>query len=115
MRQLFKGDEKAIVTKYDTSTYVSGLSSEDDGTFPFLDFGNQLLGVTLYSPDILQNLSRETIAGGLTDPANPITQAIIASSNYVSAATCHITGQQPASVCMSKGVTAADKALKLAT
>jgi hypothetical protein len=42
-----------------------------------------------------------------------VTQAIIASANYLSAGTCAIDGQQPASVCTSKGVTAASKSLKL--
>ena len=40
-------------------------------------------------------------------------KAIVAGANYLSASVCHIDGQHPASVCASKGVTAATKALKL--
>ena len=66
-----------------------------------------------YSPTILGGLSRDDIASGLKDSKNPITQAIVAGSNYLSASVCHIDGQMPASVCTSKGVAAATKALKL--
>ena len=72
-----------------------------------------MLSSSSYSPSLLQQVTREEIAAGLSDPKNPVTQAIIASSNYLSAGVCAIDGQMPASVCTSKGVAAAAKALKL--
>src|SRR6202034_1668636 len=105
--------EAALVDKYDTSTYFPQTLSEGQSGFPFIDFGNQLLQDTLYSPEILGGLSRDQIAAGLKEPKNPITQAIVAGANYLSAAVCHIDGQQPASVCTSKAVSSAAKALKL--
>ena len=44
-----------------------------------------------YSPGILAGLTRAQIASGLTTTKNPATQAIIATSNYMSAAICAIT------------------------
>ena len=40
-----------------------------------------------------------------------MTQAIVATSNYISASICASTKNQPASVCQSSGVQAAAKSL----
>jgi hypothetical protein len=40
-----------------------------------------------------------------------VTQAIIASANYQTAAICTLTNQQPGNVCTSSGVMAAAKAM----
>ena len=42
-----------------------------------------------------------------------MTQAIITSANYQSAAICTLTGDQPSNVCSSKGVMAAKKVMGL--
>jgi hypothetical protein len=105
--------EANLVNDYDNSKYFPETLSEGEAGFPFIDFGNQILQDTLYSPEILSGLSRDEIAAGLRTPKNPITQAILAGANYLSASVCHIDGQMPTSVCTSKAVTAAAKALKL--
>lgn len=102
-----------LVTKYDSSKYFPQSLTPGSSGFPFIDFGNKILQDTLYDPSILQNLTRDEIAGGLSDAKNPITAVIISGANYLSASVCHIDGDQPATVCSSKGVSAATKALKL--
>jgi hypothetical protein len=101
--------EAKIVEKYDhpSTTYSAG-------TIPFLDVGNKVFaeGVS-YSPNILQGLSRATIARSLRNPNSPVTKEIIGASNYISAAICAIDGGKPGSVCSSAGVQTAAKALKL--
>ncbi len=104
--------EAELEQKYNSPTYFPSLSAGEI-SFPFLDIGNRVLSQENYDPSILQGLTREEIAAGLTSPKNPITQAIVASANYLSAAVCAIDGGQPASVCTSSGVQAAMKALKL--
>lgn len=100
-----------LITKYDTAKFLPGASP---GSIPFLDIGNRfLVAGSSYSPSILSGLSRSEIASGLSDPTNPATQAIISTSNYLSASICATTNQQPTSVCGSKGVTAASKAMGL--
>jgi len=101
--------EQALVKKYD-----KGDTATSSGSIPFMDIGNKLVtqGAS-YSPTILQGLTRQQIAANLSDPSNPATKAIIASSNYISAGVCAINGGKPATVCTSKGVTAATKALNL--
>jgi hypothetical protein len=104
-----------LVDKYDTTKYISSLSSSSqDGSIPFIDFGNKVLQAgASYSPSILAGLTRSQIAADLHNPKNPVSQAIIATANYLSAAVCATDGGQPSSVCTSKGVTEAAKAMKL--
>jgi Domain of unknown function (DUF929) len=103
--------ENALVNKYDTTQYIPG---GQNGSIPFIDIGNQfLVSGSSYSPSILAGLSREQIASGLKDPTNPATQAIIATSNYLTASICKVTGAQPSSVCGTKGVQAAAKAMNI--
>ena len=104
--------EQALVNKYDTTNFLG--TSTQSGSIPFMNIGNKALtSGASFSPSILANLTRSQIAADLTDPKNPVTQAIVASSNYISASICAIDGQQPAAVCTSSGVAAATKALKL--
>ncbi|HMD44776.1 MAG TPA: DUF929 family protein [Acidimicrobiales bacterium] len=107
--------EHKLVTNYDQGKYFSSTgaaSSTASGSYPFLDFGNKwFISGASYSPSVLTGLSREQIASNLNDPTNPVTQAIIATANYMSASVCASTNDQPASVCTSKGVTEAAKAL----
>jgi hypothetical protein len=104
--------EAKLVDKYNSSTYFPSLTA-GELSFPFLDFGNKILSEENYDPGILGGLTRDEIASGLKQAKNPITQAIVASANYLSASVCNIDGQLPSAVCTSKGVTAAAKALKL--
>jgi len=106
--------ETALITKYDAPKYIPGLTPSEAGSIPFLTFGNQfLVAGASYSPAALAGSTRSTIAAGLSNPTSPITQAIIASANYQTAAICTMTKQQPGSVCTSPGVKAADKVMGL--
>jgi len=101
-----------LIETYDSNKYFSDIP-QGEQAFPLVDFGNKILSEENYAPNFLQGFSRDQIAAGLNDAKNPITQAIIASSNMLSASICAIDGQQPSTVCTSKGVMAAAKALKL--
>ncbi len=72
-----------------------------------------MTGQSSYSPTILSGLSFSQIGDDLDQPTNPVTQAILASANYLSATVCEITSQRPLSVCSSKAVVAAGKKLNL--
>jgi hypothetical protein len=113
LEPLTKADNAMINTYYNTK-YLPGVTNGSVG-IPFINIGNKVFVYqgSMFTPSILSNLSRQQIVSGLTDPTNPVTQAILASSNYLSASICATNGQQPAAVCTSKGVTAAAKAMKL--
>jgi Domain of unknown function (DUF929) len=82
------------------------------GTFPFLDIGNVMVTSTSpFSPGILVGQSQGSIVGDLSQPSNPIGQAVVASANYLTAGMCAATGQRPTSTCTDKGVRAAAAAL----
>ncbi len=106
--------ETALITKYDTPKYIKGLTASEAHSIPFIDFANKfLVAGASYSPTTLTGSTRNEIAAGLSNASDPITQAIIASANYQTAALCALTGQRPGSVCSSPGVKAADKAMGL--
>ncbi len=106
--------QQATWKKYDTSAFIPTLQPSQDGSIPFVSVGNQFLSSgASYSPAPLQGMTRATIAQGLSDPTSPVTQAIVATANYQSAAICAVDGNKPASVCNSAGVRAAKTALGL--
>lgn len=82
--------------------------------YPFINFNNHIfiLGPA-YSPQLLSGLDQSAIAAKLTNPSDPITQAVIGEANYLSAAICSMTGQQPTAVCSASATKAASKSLGL--
>lgn len=105
--------EEAEINKYDTTKFITEFtSSTQDGSIPFITFANKFLAAgASYNPQTLAGTSRDAIAGALDNATSPITQAIIASANYQTAAICTLTGQQPSNVCTSAGVKTAAKAM----
>lgn len=103
--------QQALAAKYDSTKYFP---SGQSGAIPFISIGNQfLVSGAMFTPSVLNSLSRNDIATGLSNPNNPATQAIIASANYLTASICKITNGQPGTVCQSKGVQAAASAMKI--
>jgi len=114
--------QAALVARYPGSGVGTG-----DGTAPFVDVGGRLVTTTsAFSPALLVGQSQSQIAGAVTGAAAPTPAptagsaptpspgaAIVAAANQLSAGICAGTGQQPAAVCGSKGVRAADLALGL--
>lgn len=104
--------EAAILKKFDNSKWVKTLTASQSGSIPFITYGNRfLVAGASYTPATLQGLTRSAIAAGLSDPSSPVTDAIIASANYQSAALCTLTKNQPGSVCLSSGVMAAKRVM----
>ncbi|MBU6232794.1 MAG: DUF929 domain-containing protein [Acidobacteria bacterium] len=103
-----------IVTKYDNATYFPSMSAGQSGSIPFFTIGNRVMwaGSSL-SPSVFKDQARGDIAVSLKNPNNPLTQAIIASANYITAGICSQTNNAPAAVCDTPGVKAATTALGL--
>jgi hypothetical protein len=82
--------QSAIVTKYDGS----------QGSIPFIDFGNKyMISGASYSPQILSGLTWSQIAADLSNQNSPVAKAVDGTANYITAAICKMTGNQPANVC----------------
>jgi hypothetical protein len=86
--------------------------SKGSRTFALVDVaGRWVMGGASFTPGALNALTQTQIAGALTSPASPLAQAVVASANEISAAICSADGQQPGSVCHSRGVVEADHLL----
>lgn len=77
--------------------------------FPFMDIGDRyLITSASYDPGVLrtnaqdsssQPLSQQEIANQLTAGGNSVSQNILGTANYMTAAICTITNNQPSQVC----------------
>jgi len=91
--------QQALITKYDAPPYVP---AADAGSIPFVDYGNKYLTIgASYDPGVLQGLSWNQIAADLHNPASPVAMSVLGTANYMTAAICGLTGDQPAAVCTS--------------
>jgi serine/threonine protein kinase len=89
--------ELALLKKYDAPPYVD---SSVAGSIPFLDFGNKYVSIgASYDPGVLAGLSWSTIAADLGNPNSPVAKAVDGTANYLTAAICSMTGNQPAAAC----------------
>jgi Domain of unknown function (DUF929) len=89
--------ELALLDKYDAPPYVDSAAA---GSIPFLDFGNKYVSIgASYSPQVLSGLSWSTIATDLSNPNSTVAKAVDGTANYITAAICSMTGNQPSSAC----------------
>jgi Domain of unknown function (DUF929) len=87
--------QAALEDKYDTSPYTT-----QAGSIPFIDFGNKYVSVgASYLPSVLAGLSWSQVATDLSNPNSPVAKAVDGTANYITAAICKMTGNQPASAC----------------
>ena len=106
-------EEAKVISTFNDPKYITG-ATVGQVSYPFINIGNKaLISGASYNPNVLANLTWNQIASGLSDPTNPVTQAIVTTANYITAAICASTTGAPSSVCTSSGVEAAAKALKL--
>ena len=52
---------------------------------------------------MLAGLSQSQIAGDLTTPASPLTQAVVTAANQITASICAVDGDKPGAVCDEHG------------
>jgi Domain of unknown function (DUF929) len=89
--------QQALINKYDAPPNVP---SGDQGSIPFIDFGNKyMIAGASYNPQVLAGLSWNTIATDLSNPNSAVAKGINGTANYITAAICKMTGNQPASAC----------------
>jgi hypothetical protein len=89
--------QQALMNKYDVAPYTT-----QNGAIPFIDFGNKYVSIgSPYDPGVLAGLSWSQIATDLKNPSSTVAQAVDGTANYITAAICKMTGNQPASACTS--------------
>jgi hypothetical protein len=108
-------DGKGGYTPLDTLTaeqnaIVTQLNPQ--GSIPFIDFGGKYsTSGAIDDPGLFASETHTYVLNGLSNPNSPIGRNVLGAANLVTAAICSMTGQQPASVCTSAGVTSAAKAI----
>ena len=92
--------QQALVTKYDAPPYTS---SQNAGAIPFVDFGNQYLqsgDLPMLTPQVLKG-DWAQIAADLKTPSTANAKAVDGAANFMTAAICKMTNNQPATACTS--------------
>jgi hypothetical protein len=83
--------QQTLMNTYDTQ-----------GSIPFVDIGNKYVQVgnpTGFGPQVLSGQSWSQIAAALKQPSSPIAKGVDGAANYITAAICKLTNNQPASAC----------------
>jgi thiol-disulfide isomerase/thioredoxin len=102
-------EEQQLFSTYDAPPYVS---AQSQGGIPFIDIANQYLAAGPgYSPQVLQNLDWQEIANDLSNQDSPVAKGILGTANYLTAAICQATNQQPAQVCGANPVPQIEQSL----
>jgi hypothetical protein len=97
-------DQQNLLNKYDAPPYISASNA---GSIPFIDIANKYVQIGLaqgYSAQDLSGLQWQDIANDLSQPSSSVAQHILGSANYLTAAICIATNQQPGSVCNSSAI-----------
>jgi hypothetical protein len=81
--------QQAIFAKYDNLRAV-----------PFTDFGNRYAFTgSSFAPDVLEHQTWSQVTAALRDPRGIRGESILGAANYITAAICQLTGDQPAAAC----------------
>lgn len=103
--QQLTSDQQQLVNTYDPGSSI-----------PFIDVANKYtVSGASYDPQVLSNQSAQSIANALSNPQSPIAQSILGTANYLTAAICEATNQQPASVCATAPIPQVEQALSSAS
>ena len=102
--------QQKLIDTYDTPQYIGGSTA---GGIPFMDFANKYLSVGPgYNPQLLSGLTHAQIASKLSNPNDPVTLAIVGNANYLTAAICDVTNNQPQDVCSTPTIQQIEKQIK---
>src|SRR6266487_3018964 len=102
-------EQQQLFSKYDAPPYVS---AQAQGGIPFIDIANQYLVIgPSYSNDVLQGRNWQEIANELSNQNSPVAKGILGTANYLTAAICQATNQQPTQVCSADPIPTIEQSL----
>lgn len=94
-------EQQKLLDTYNAPPYV------DAPGYPLTSIGNRyFLSGSNYSSTVLGTLNQKEIAQHLSDPHSDVAKGIIGSANYLTAAICTLTDNQPANVCKADPIPA---------
>jgi hypothetical protein len=95
--------QQQIFNTYDKAPYTG--KNAQAGTIPFIDIANQRVSSgAYYDPSVLIGHSYQDIATQLKDPNSDIAKGVLGTANYLTAAICVATNNQPANVCTANPI-----------
>jgi hypothetical protein len=101
--------QQQLMSTYDAPPYTSADSA---GSIPFIDIANQQVSSgAYYSPDLLVGHTWDDIASQIKDPNTDISKGVLGAANYLTAAICVATQNQPSSVCAAAPIPQIEKSL----
>ncbi|HLZ63845.1 MAG TPA: DUF929 family protein [Ktedonosporobacter sp.] len=90
-------EQKQTFSKYDAPPYVDAQSA---GSIPFIDIADRYVSAgAYYPPTTLVGLTYPDIEKQILDPTTDVSKGVLGTANYLTAAICEATNNQPASVC----------------
>ena len=93
-------EQQKIVSTYDAPPYTTSV-----GSFPFTNVANQRISTgAFYSYSLLVGHDYPDIVDQIKNPSTAISQAVIGSANYLTAAICEVTNNQPSNVCQEGAI-----------
>lgn len=105
--------DSAVVNTYNKAPYVS---SSGAGGIPFMSIANQYVSVSSYYDNtLLAGKSYAAIASQLGDSSSDIGRGVLGGANYLTAAICSVTNNQPANVCSASYIPALQQAIQKTT
>jgi len=101
--------QQALLAKYDAPPYVPAASK---GAIPFVYIGGKyLISGASALPSVLEGKTWASIASSLKDPGSDVAKAVDGTANYITAAICKTTSNQPSNVC-TPAITALQSKMK---
>ena len=100
--QKLTSQQQQLFNTYDAPPYTT-----QAGSIPFIDVANKFVAIGLgsgFSSQDLSGMSWSDIANSLSSGSSTASQHILGTANYMTAAICLATNQQPASVCSSSTI-----------
>lgn len=105
--------QQTLVSTYDAPPYVQ---ADSKGTIPFIDIANQYVSSgAFYSQQTILNMSQLDIAKQITDSTTDVSKGVLGTANYLTAAICAATNNQPANVCTAAPIPQIEQSLPKAT
>lgn len=85
-----------------TAQQAVGQAYDPSGSIPFMDIGNKYVQVGNLSPltpSLLTGKTWAQVGAAMANPTSTLGKAIIGNANYMTAAICKVTNNQPATAC----------------
>jgi len=83
---------------------------DSGGSIPFIDVGSRFVQVgSGYAPDVLQGMNWTQIVTALGSPGSAVANDVVGNANWITAAICVATANQPASACSPREIVALEK------